>query len=92
MEGKSLKVRKLKEYLNNLPKEMDDCEIILQKDAEGNGYGELRGIAEAIAIKDRRGYGYDNIYDLDWTADECCLEEDEWEKLKKEKPSFILYP
>lgn len=87
-----MKIKDLKKELNKLGKEYDDCDIILQKDAEGNGYEELRGIGEVIAIKDRRGYGYDNIYDLDWTADDCGLEEDEWEELKKQKKSFVLYP
>ena len=87
-----MKIKELKEYLETLGKEYDDCEIILQKDAEGNGYEELRGIGEVIAIKDRRGYSYDCIYDLEWTADKCCLKEDEWEEVKKQKKSFVLFP
>ena len=84
-------IKELKEYLNTLGKEYDDCEIILQKDEEGNGYEELRGIDEIIAVRDEYGH-YDMIYDLEWTADDCCLEEDEWEEIKKQKKSFVLFP
>lgn len=87
-----MKIKDLKKELDKLGSEYDDCDVILQKDAEGNGYEELRGINEVIAIKDRRGWGYDNIYDLNWTAYDCCLEEDKWEELKKQKKSFVLFP
>jgi len=83
-----MKVKKLIEELKKFDPETD---VVLQKDPEGNGYSLAAG-AEAVVVT-QDGYGF-NVYDLQWTAEQCGLEEDEWEKLKQKKDAqaIVLYP
>ncbi len=83
-----MKIKELKEVIKNLP---DDMEVILQKDSEGNGYSPLYGVdSNAIYISESTWYG--EVYDLDWTADDCCIEEDEWEEIKSKPKCLVLSP
>lgn len=79
-----MKVKELKKALSKLP---NDMEIWLQRDPEGNGYSPLEGADSEVVIADE-----DSIFSLNWSAGDCCLEEDEWEELKKKPRSLILYP
>ena len=77
-------VKELKEELAKFP---DDMELYLQIDPEGNGYHSVRGIdPDGILTEDGE------IYDASWTADEACLEEEEWEEMKKQKRVGVVYP
>ena len=85
----SMKVKDLKAYLDNLPKEYDDCEVICQKDAEGNGYSPLSGVDdECIYIPDSTWSG--EVMDARWTADEACMDEEEWKVMKGYSPRCIV--
>jgi len=81
---------KVKDLINQLTKFDSEAEVILQKDAEGNGYEECCGVAECIHIKN----GYESeVYDLDWSADDCCMDDEEWEEMRKTTPKcIVLYP
>lgn len=69
----------------------DETEIILQKDAEGNGYSPLAGVdVNAVYIPANTWSG--DVYDLDWTADDACMDEEEWEEIKQRDKVLILYP
>ena len=83
-----MNVKELKALIVDLP---DDMQIILQKDSEGNGYSPLEGgDSDAISVS---GKYFDlQVYSAAWTADECCLDEDEWEELKRLPRSLILFP
>lgn len=72
--------------------EKPDVELIMQKDSEGNGYKPICGIDfNVLYVPDTTWDG--GVYNLDWTADECCLDEDEWETMKKNNPGYaVLYP
>jgi len=81
-------VKELKEELKNLP---DDMEVILQKDSEGNGYSPLDGVdPDAVYIPETTWYG--EVYSMDWSADDACMEDEEWEEIKKKPRALILYP
>lgn len=81
-------VKELKQAIENLP---NDMEVILQKDSEGNGYSPCAGAdANAIYVEDSSYSG--EVYSTEWSAKDCCLEEDEWEELKSGPRSLILYP
>lgn len=67
-----------------------ETEIILQKDAEGNGYSPLAGADTGIYVPDSTYSGY--FYDKDWTADDCCMDEDEHRELYAKPQSIILHP
>ena len=77
-------VKELKEELAGLP---DDLELVLQIDPEGNGYHPVQGIdGEGIQTDDGE------VFDAKWTADEACMEEEEWEEFKKRPRVGIVYP
>lgn len=80
-----MNVKKLKELLSNLP---NDMEVILQKDSEGNGYSPLSGgDSNTVYIPDSG-----DVYSMDWSADDACMDEDEWKDIKAKPRALILYP
>lgn len=86
-----MKLKKLKEYLNNLGSEFDNCEVILQKDGEGNGYSPLSVVDEnAVYVAETTWCG--TVYDKSWSAVDSGMEEDEWKKLLAKKPCIVLAP
>lgn len=83
-----MNVAELKEILKDLP---DDMEVIVQKDSEGNGFSPLAGAdPNSIYIAETSWYG--DVYDAAWTADECCMDMEEWEELQAQPRSLILFP
>lgn len=84
-----MNVKELREALANLP---DDMEVILQKDAEGNGYSPLEGAdAEAIYLAETTWSG--ECYADSWTAGEAGFDEDEWDDIKQDNPRcLVLFP
>ena len=69
-----------------------DADVILQKDAEGNGYTDCHGAKPAIV---HRKYGrlIEEVYDPEWTAEDAGLDEDEWhEILETHKRSVVIFP
>ena len=83
-----MNVRELKEVIANLP---DDMEVVLQKDSEGNGYIPLEGAdSNAVYIPDSTWSG--DVYDMNWTANDACMTNEEWEEIKTLPRTLILYP
>lgn len=81
-------VKELKEEIANFS---DDMEVILQKDAEGNGYSPLWEVdPDAVYIPETTWYGH--VYSMDWTADDADMEDEEWEEIKKKPRALILHP
>lgn len=81
-------IKELKELIKDLP---DDMEIIMQKDAEGNGYSPLEDVGtECVYIPENTYSG--QVYWLDSTADDNCLSEKEWSEFKAKKRSLVLAP
>ena len=60
-------------------------ELLIQKDDEGNGYRRLNGADFEVAVTDDL-----DVYSLDWTADQCCLDEEDWEELKNKGKQFAI--
>lgn len=77
---------KVKDVIEELKKCDPESECMLQEDSEGNGYEELRGIDNNSVRHD------DDIYNLDYSAEDHCLEDEEWEEIKKRKPCLVFYP
>ena len=88
-----MNLKELKEYLNNLPSELDHLQVILQKDSEGNGYSPLAGIDEACIYVADSAYSGD-VFSINTSAEDNCLEEDEWQALQKDKTKqcLVIYP
>ena len=84
-----MNVKELKEALEELP---DDMEVILQKDAEGNGYSPLADAdPDCIYFPETTWYG--EVRSLRHSAEDHCLEEDEWEDMKRDNPrALVLAP
>ena len=80
----------VKELIKELSKADPDSLVIQQRDPEGNGYAPLHGVdPNAIKVGDHHDM---EIYDPDWDAQETCLEEEEWAKLKAGPRCVVLWP
>ena len=89
----NMKLSELKEKLNKLPAQYDNCEVVCQQDAEGNGYSPLAGIDPfTVYIPETTFSG--NVYSTSYSAADNCMEEDEWEKIKNDKSlaAIVLFP
>ncbi len=83
-----MKIKELKELLETLP---DDMDVILQKDSEGNGYSPLAGgDNEAVYIPNITWSG--EVYSTKWSAEDACMDDDEWKELLEKPRVLILYP
>ena len=88
-----MKLKELKEYIIQLPSYLNECEVILQKDSEGNGYSPLSGVDEhSIYIPDSTWGG--DVYSMNHSAEDNCMEEEDWDELKEDptKRCIVLYP
>lgn len=76
----------VKELIDELQKLPSDSLVILQKDAEGNGYSPLHAV-DGNAIYQEHTTWHGEVFSADWTADQACWElEDEWERYKARQP------
>lgn len=79
-----MKVRELREKIEGLPSEM---EIYMASDPEGNSYDSLYDV-DPDCIWDG-----ETIYSTRWSADDACMDEEEWESMKREnKRCLVLSP
>jgi len=82
---------KVKELIEQLYTMNPDAEVIMQADAEGNGYSPLAGADHnAVYIAENTWSG--ELYDTTWTADDACMEEDEWQDILAKPRCVVLYP
>jgi len=81
-----MKIAELKKAIEQFD---DDMEIILQKDGEGNGYSPLADVnGNAIYIPTSTWSG--DIYSTEWSADDACLDIDDWEEFKSSNPNCVV--
>lgn len=80
-----MNVKELREALTDKP---DDMQVILQKDPEGNGYSPLADAdGDAVYIaKDAE------VYSTDWSADDACMDKEEWDEVLSKPRALILHP
>lgn len=82
---------KVKELLAALADANHEADVILQKDAEGNGYSPLEGAdLNAVYVPDSTYSG--NVYSMEWTADDACMTKAEWAKITKKPRCVVLHP
>lgn len=69
-----------------------NVELIMQKDAEGNGYSPLQGIDfNVVYVPESTWSG--EVFSTDYDAEDHCLEEAEWEELKAKHSGYaVLFP
>lgn len=83
-----MKVKELIEILKDCD---PNAQVVMQKDAEGNGYSPLAGADhEAVYIAESTWSGM--VYSTEWTADDACMDENEWKKILKRKRCIVLFP
>jgi len=81
----------VKELIDELLKLPSDCEVIIQKDAEGNGYSPLSGVdGNCFYFADDTWAG--DVFSGEWTADECCMSEEDWKKMHGGPKVVVLHP
>lgn len=79
------------QLIKQLEKLNPNSQVIMQKDAEGNGYSPLDSVdGDAIYEPDSTYSG--SVFSAGWTADEAGMAEDEWEKFKYQKRCVVLAP
>ena len=84
---------KVKDLIEELQQADPEQEVYLQTDPEGNGYYVVRGADIDAIVTSLDAYKTpESVFSSGWTADECCLEEDEWEELKAGPRSVIVFP
>ena len=82
---------KVKDLIRELQLMDPEMELIVQKDAEGNGYSPLAGAdPNGIYIAETTWYG--EVYDATWTAEDADMDEDLWEAMLKKPRCVVLYP
>jgi hypothetical protein len=79
---------KNKELIEILSAQDPEADVILQKDPEGNGYSPLSG-ADPNAVYDAEEA---IVYNMNHTAADACMDEDEWEKITQQERCIVLYP
>ncbi len=83
-----MKNKELIELLSTLDPE---SEVILQKDAEGNGYSPLAGADnDAVYIAETTWGG--EVYPTYWSADDAGMDDGEWEEIQAKPRCIVLYP
>lgn len=81
-------VKELKKEIIDLP---DEMEVIMQKDGEGNGYSPLSYVDHnAVYIPETTWNG--EVYFTEWSAEDACMNEKEWEDIKSKPQALILGP
>ena len=81
-------VKELKAILDTC---QDDMEIILQKDAEGNGYSPLDcWDDDCVYVEENKWDG--SVYNIHWSAEDACVDEDQWKSILKLPKVLVLIP
>jgi len=60
-------------------------DVMISGDAEGNYFSEGVGIERGV-FKD------DTFYSLEWSADDACLEQEEWDKMRAGQQCIVIWP
>jgi hypothetical protein len=82
---------KVKDLISALATADPEAEVILQKDAEGNGYSPLDSAdLQAVYVADSTYSG--NVYSLSWSAEEACMSKKEWAQLIRRPRCVVLAP
>jgi hypothetical protein len=84
-------VKQLKEMLAELSSEMDECQVIMSCDAEGNHYSPMADLDDGCYCDDSKKYWIDSVYfDVHGWEGNGFTSEREWEGYKKESNRVIV--
>jgi len=82
---------KVKELMKKLELEDPESEVILQKDAEGNGYSPLYGVDGYCVYEPYNSWSGD-VFSLNWSADDAMKTESEWSEIHAKPRCVVLHP
>jgi hypothetical protein len=83
-----MNIKELKEKIKDLP---DDMGIVMSKDSEGNYFSPLYESENGnIYIPDTAYSG--DVYPESWTAEDACMDEEEWQEILKKPRCVVLWP
>ena len=78
---------KVKELIQILEEMSPEREVFLSSDDEGNSYRKLDSYSDnSLLADDDEIY----MYDLDWSAGDCCMDDDEWESFKQTASRVVI--
>ena len=84
----AMTIKELREALKLYP---DDMEVIVQSDAEGNSYSPLYCI-DGNAVYIARETWYGDVFSAESSAEDECMDEEEWDEILRMPRSLILVP
>lgn len=86
-------LRELKDLLNELPVELDNLVVILQKDAEGNDYSPLSGMDDNCTYTpDSTWSGEVHIYELTPELMKSGYAEEDAKRWDNSVRALVLFP
>lgn len=82
---------KVKELIEALAGADPEAEVILQKDAEGNGYSPLDAVDhDAVYVPESTWSG--EVFSMHWTAEDACMDKEEWAEITSKPRCVVLAP
>lgn len=83
-----MNIKQLREAIAELP---DEMEVILRKDAEGNDHSPLSDFSpDYVYVAETTWSG--DVYCIENTAEDNCMEDEEWNELKSLPRVLLLCP
>lgn len=84
-------VKELKEMLNELGPELDNCQVVMASDSEGNSYSPVYGLTDTAYCEDSSDYCIDTVYydEHGWEGN-CFDSKEDWDSYKKENNRVVV--
>jgi hypothetical protein len=84
-------VKELKQMLSELGPELDNCQVVMAKDSEGNSYSPVVDLTDTAYCDDDSEYCIEAVYfdEHGWEGN-CFDNKEEWESYKKEKDRVVV--
>lgn len=80
----------VRELIDDLLQMDPEAQVILQKDAEGNGYSPLYCTGVGVYEPDSAWSG--EFYDAEWSAEDADMSEEEWAVMLSQPRAIVLAP
>jgi hypothetical protein len=84
-------VKELKEMLKELGPEVDNCQVVMAKDSEGNSYSPVVDLTDTAYCEDASEYCIEGVYyDEHGYLGNCFDSKEEWENYKKQSDRVVV--
>ena len=84
-------VKDLKQMLSELGSELDNCQVVMAKDSEGNSYSPVDGLTDTAYCDEGDSYCIDTLYydEHGWEGN-CFESKEDWDSYKKESDRVVV--